>query len=98
MPASELQKKAAYFLVFVLVVVAVLILLPDVHSWVRDYFRDHYNLHMNPDGLIEAADKNVAVGPKMVETTFSITINLLHIVRIVVWMALVIAFVRFFSY
>src|SRR5205085_357070 len=70
--------------------------LPFAESWLKDYFALHYGLVITPEGRAVAADGN-AVG-KMTDTTVSMVVNMLHVFKIVFWMALIISVVRFLGY
>jgi small-conductance mechanosensitive channel/CRP-like cAMP-binding protein len=92
MSASELQKKAVYFFVFAGLVALVLIMFDGI----RDYIAVQLGLIVNADGTI--SDPSRDLPDKMVETAISLVVNILHIVKIILWMALVVAVVRFLSY
>jgi small-conductance mechanosensitive channel len=96
MPTSEFQKKALFFVFFAGSLILILFALPFAESWLKDYFALHYGLVITPEGRAVAADGN-AVG-KMTDTTVSMVVNMLHVFKIVFWMALIISVVRFLGY
>jgi len=96
MPATEIQKKAAYFLVFAGLLALILILFPFIEDWINAYMVGQFGLIVSPDGSVTSA--NGSVPAKMTETWISLVVNTLHILKIFLWMALVIAFVRFVAY
>ncbi len=93
MAASELQKKAAYFLIFASILALILILFPFAEEWVRAYLAAKFGLIVAADGSVVVADGDMPA--KMTETSISLVVNILHIVKIFLWMALIIAVVRF---
>lgn len=97
MPASDLQKKAYYFLIFAGIVALVLVLFPFLEDWVRDYLAGRFGLIVAGDGAVTVPDGRSAPS-MMVETSISLVVNILHILKIILWMALVIAIVRFVSF
>jgi len=92
MPTSEFQRKAVFFVFFAGTLILILFALPFAESWLKDYFALHYGLVITPEGRAVAADGN-AVG-KMTDTTVSMVVNMLHVFKIVFWMALIISVVR----
>lgn len=96
MAEPNLRKKTLYFLSFAAVLIFVLILFPFLEDWVRGYLSQQYGLVVAPDGGVTAANGDVP--PKMTETTISLVVNVLHIIKIFLWMTLVIAIVRFFGF
>ncbi|MBA2336054.1 MAG: mechanosensitive ion channel family protein [Blastocatellia bacterium] len=96
MPASILQKKAVYFVAFSIVVILILVLLPFVERFVHGYVLAQLNLAVMPDGSVATA---VGSAPGMMtETSVGILLNLFRLGRILLWMALIIAVVRFFGH
>ena len=97
MPASEFQKKALFFFVFSGIVTLILILLPFAESLLLSYLNIHFGITITPDGKVIGAS-GVSEPGMMTETAFSLFINIFHIIKIFLWMALVIVIVRFVSY
>ena len=95
MPASEFQKRAFYFLVVAGTITIILFALPFVEGWVYNIVLPQFGLRIEADGR--------AVGPgggspnMMAETTIRLVENILHVIRILLWMVLVISVVRFLS-
>jgi small-conductance mechanosensitive channel/CRP-like cAMP-binding protein len=96
MAASEFQRKALFFVLFAGVLALILFTLPFAESWIRDYLALHFGVVVTPEGRGVSAD-GVPVG-KMTETTVTLLVTLLHIIKIGLWMALVISIVRFLAY
>ncbi|PYS99120.1 MAG: hypothetical protein DMF63_13705 [Acidobacteria bacterium] len=94
MPASELRKKAAFFAIFAGIVILVLVLMPLVEDRFFSYFLEHYGISITPGG--ELVPRSGDVPPDMmVKTSIAVAINVIRIVEILLWMALVISVVRF---
>jgi small-conductance mechanosensitive channel len=93
MPASEFRKKAVVFVLFAGIIILVLVLMPFAESQLYGYFLNHYGIAITPDGSVPRSGEQ---RPGMiVETSVSLAVNLLRILRILLWMALVISIVRF---
>jgi small-conductance mechanosensitive channel/CRP-like cAMP-binding protein len=96
MAYSDLYKKAVYFVIFAGIVTLVLILLPFVEQALQNYVLSQFGLAISPDGNVVGTDGE---SPSMMTaTTIGLIINLFHIAKILLWMALVISTVRFLSH
>lgn len=92
MSASQLQKRAIFLVIFLAVVISVLLVLPFFENALREYVLMSFALTFE-DGKIVSTDGST---PSMVTTTtLELIFNLFNIAKIVLWMALVIAVVRF---
>src|SRR5260221_1480904 len=96
MPATETQKKVAYFLVFVVLLATTLILFPFIEDWINTAVASQFGLVVSHEGAISVA--NGGTPDKMSVTWIGLVVNILEIVEIILWMALVITVVRFVSY
>jgi len=96
MPASVLQKKAVFFVAFSAVVILILVLLPFVERFVQGYILSRLDLMVTPEGGVIGSGGG-APG-MMTETSVSLLLNLFRLARIFLWLALIIAIVRFFGY
>ncbi|HMJ09118.1 MAG TPA: mechanosensitive ion channel family protein [Pyrinomonadaceae bacterium] len=96
MPASTFQKKAIFFLVFSGVIVLILIGFPLFESWLQDNILPEFALKMAADGKVMNAD-NTDAG-MMATTTISLAVNIFHVLKVFLWMALIISIVRFVSF
>lgn len=96
MPASEFQRKALFFIAFSSTVVFVLVALPILEIGLQDYVLPQFALKMDANGkLLNLNDSE----PNMMSiTTVSLVVNILHLLKIFLWMALIIAIVRFVTY
>jgi small-conductance mechanosensitive channel len=96
MPASVFQRKSLFFVIFSGVVIAILVIIPFLETAYQGYLLTEFGLVVTPDGKVVASDAN-ALG-MMTETWVDLVTNLVHIVKILLWMALVIAVVRYVGY
>ena len=94
MPASDFRKKAFVFVVFAGIVIVILLLMPFAEEQLVAYFQNQFGITITPDGHSVPLSGEQRPG-MMVETSIAIGINVLRIVRILLWMALVIAVIRF---
>ena len=94
MPASDFRKRALVFIAFAGTITLILILLPLVEAQLQAYFLDKFGIAITPDGgaVPSSGDKPPDM---MVSTTVALAVHLLRIIRIILWMALIISFVRF---
>ena len=96
MPSAELQKKAVYFVIVSGIVTLVLLLLPFIENGLQSFVLSQFGLAVSPDGNVISTD---GVQPRMMTvTSIGLLLNLFHIIKIVLWMALVISIVRFVAY
>jgi len=95
MPASELQKKALYFVLFAGLIILALILFTPFDEWVRLYLAGQLDLVIEKGELVHNQTPGV---PSMYETYFGVAVTLLKIVRVILMMTLVICIVRFVGY
>jgi len=93
MAENTFQRKAVYFLIFAGVITILVLLLPAVQDIFESYLLAQFGLSIGPEGKLISADGSTP--GMMSQTTFDLAINLFHIIKIVLWMALVIAVVRF---
>src|SRR5215204_2828877 len=96
MPASEFRNKAAVFVLVSGIVILILVLMPFAEAQLESYFLNHFGIAITPEGHsvpVSGQDPGMMVG-----TSVSLAVNILHIFKIFLWMALVIAVVRFVGY
>jgi small-conductance mechanosensitive channel/CRP-like cAMP-binding protein len=96
MPATDLQKRTIVFLIFAGIVTLSLILFPLLEEWTRTYMVSRFGLVIAMDGSVSAEAGGTA--DMMTATSISLIVNIVHILKIILWMALVISVVRFFIY
>lgn len=95
MPKLEFRKRAAWFLIIIAILTAALILLPDDKT-AKDYFAAQFGMVVSSDGEIQTTAGEKA--PMMAATTVGILENLLNVLEIILWMALVVTLVRLVLY
>lgn len=95
MPTAELQKRFIVFLVFAGVITLILIAIPFVENGLREYVLSQFGLDV-VNGEVISTD---GVAPTMMTSTMiGLVVNLFHIGKIILWMALVISIVRFVAF
>jgi small-conductance mechanosensitive channel/CRP-like cAMP-binding protein len=93
MGESSIQRKIFYFLVFAGIVTILVLALPAIESVVIGYILGQFGFSVAADGQLVVAD---GTAPSMMaQTTYDLAINVFHIVKIILWLGLVIAIVRF---
>jgi len=96
MASSDIRKRTIYFLITAALIILVLLLFPLIDTWVIAAMAERLGITIAPDGTIIGADSTQAA--KMAETSVTLTVTVLHLLKIVVWMALVISIVRYISF
>lgn len=93
MAATDLYKKLLYFLVVAVSVLVTLLVLTFIEEIARKYLLDNLGFVLDQTGRLVSAggDKGASL---MAATGVSLVENILKIVKVVLWMALVIAIVR----
>ena len=91
MAASDLKKRAIYFFVLVIVLVFVLVIFPSDET-ITSYFQSRLAVQSTPDGLTYVASGEKA---HMIDTTISLMVTLLTILKILIGMVIVVSTVRF---
>jgi small-conductance mechanosensitive channel len=95
MPPSELQKRSLFFLIFAGTVTLILVLLPFGESGLQEYVLPQFGLRVDDGQLISASGPSPSM---MTSTLYALVLNLIHIAKILLWMALIIAVVRFVAF
>lgn len=95
MAVSELQKKTSFFVVFVLLTILILLALPFVEGWLQTSVFPQFGMYFGENAwqLTEASAKT-----PMNVTYAGVAEAFFHIFKIGLGMAVVVTFVRFFSY
>lgn len=96
MADPQFRRRSVLFLFVLATVTLVLLLLPLVETVVWQYVLTRFGLLIGPDGNLIAEG---GAAPGMVaHTTYDLASNVLHILKIILWMAVVIAVVRYVGY
>ena len=93
MAESGLQRKTIFFLIFAGVIVVLVLILPLIEDLFNAYLLSQLGLGLNADGRLASADG--APAGMMMQTTYDLIVNVFHVVKILLWMALVISIVRY---
>ncbi len=96
MSSAGLQKKALFFVVSSGIVALVLVLMPLVETLLQGYLASQFGLILTPEGKVVATDGSLP--GMMTETSISLIVNILHILKVFLWMALIISIVRFLGH
>src|ERR1043166_4296006 len=96
MPWPDIRKRSVYFFITAALIVVILLLFPLVEGWAIDAVAARFGMVIAPDGTVTMADGSAPA--KMTETSIDLIIAVIHLLKIVVWMALVIAIVRYVSF
>ena len=97
MPASDLQKKAVFLLASSAIVILILVSLPFIESVFSLYLQGEFGITLTPEGYMVPKDGDANKPSMMVETGISLIVNVLRLIKIFLWMALVISIIRFLS-
>jgi small-conductance mechanosensitive channel/CRP-like cAMP-binding protein len=92
MPPSELQRRSVYFLIFAGTVTLTLIVLSFVESGLTDYGLAQFGLEIR-EGQLRSLDG--APPSMMTNALVDLVLNLFRIAKVLLWMALIIAVVRY---
>lgn len=107
MASAELRKRLLFFLIFATLATVTLVSLPIAESWLQDrVLSEQFHLKITSDGLRKIVEETVngevktkeVMPDKMEQTTVSLITNLLHILKILLWMSLIISGVRLLTY
>ena len=94
MPATELQRKAIYLIIFVGINILILSALPFVESWLQTSVFPPLGMDFGTGWELTKESGTVAMNV----TYASATDTFFRILKIVLWMAIIIAIVRFIAY
>lgn len=92
MAPSSFQKKAVVFVIFSGTITLILVAFPLVEGWLQEYILPQFDLQMTGGKLVNTDGSQPGM---MASTTVSLVVNIFHIAKILLWMALVISVVRF---
>ncbi len=93
MESTKFQRKLSFFVITIAVVSLILVCLPFLDSWIRESIYSQFNLVIAEDGTVASTD---GTDPSQFATTLlSLLVNLLKIIKILLWMTIVISIVRF---
>jgi small-conductance mechanosensitive channel len=92
--ASDLQKKAVYFIVFVGLIVLILSSLPVIESWLQTAVLSEFGLVFSKGWTLTAESADIPMN-----VTYASALDaFFRIITIILWMAAVIATVRFLAF
>ncbi|MDM7921114.1 MAG: mechanosensitive ion channel family protein [Pyrinomonadaceae bacterium] len=98
MASTELKRKTAFFFAFAGTILLILLVFPFVEGIVQEYLRVTFNIVIShPEGTAT----RVSDGPPidmMTVTAIQLAVNLIHVIKVFLWMMLVIACVRYLGF
>lgn len=95
MPSQVFQRKAFLFVVVSGIVILALFALSVIESSIQEYWLPQFSLQI-VDGKLLNADKSE---PSMMSSTaLTLAVNIIQILKVILWMALVISIVRFLAF
>ncbi len=95
MSSNDYRKKSFLLLAVIAVVILVLLCLPLIEDWLRQSVYSQFNLVINEDNEIVSVD---GTEPGQAATTvLGLVVNLLLIIKIILWMSIVVSVVRLFT-
>lgn len=97
MPPSEFQKRAVFFVIFSGIIILILVLMPFAENLFQSYLLNQFGIDLTPDGNLVPTPGENHPG-MMVETGISLLVSVIRLAKILLWMGLVIAIVRFVTY
>lgn len=90
--ASELRKKSVLFVISAGILVLILIFFPMVESVLLSYIISYFDLRLTVEGDI------IKPASEIGETSYNLTVNFFHILKIILWMGLVVTVIRFINF
>ncbi|MCB1024807.1 MAG: mechanosensitive ion channel [Acidobacteria bacterium] len=92
MEQSKVRRKYFIFLLIIAVVALILVCLPFVEEWIRQSIYSQFSLVINEDNAVMSTD---GTDPSQAAITIlSLVVNLLLVIKIVLWMTIVVSVVR----
>lgn len=95
MAETSFKRRSFFFLIFAGVVTILVLIIPIIENLFQNYLLTQFGILIGGDGNLIAPDD--APVSMMSQTMYDLAVNLVHIVKIILWMALVIAIVRFLA-
>lgn len=96
MSDTSFQRRAVIFLIATGIITMILMLLPVAENFLFQYILNQFGLSVGPEGRLATIDGSEVT--MVSQTGYDLVINVFHIIKIIVWMALVIVIVRFIGY
>lgn len=93
--ANELRKRTIFFLISTAIITLILIIIPN-ETTIQHYLMNYFDLALTNEGKVVNSDGSMA--SQVSETTIGLFVNLLHLIKIILGMALVIIAVRFVNF
>lgn len=96
MEPSELRRRLTLLVMIIAVVALILIVLPFIEAWFLQSVYSQFNLFINDEGDVLKRLSNGSVGKpgQLSQLLLGLLVNLFKIIKIILWMTGIIAFVR----
>ena len=91
----EMRKKTVFFLLSTGIITLVLLVMPSENT-IQHYLMNYFGIALTPEGKVINTDGSMA--SQVSETTIGLILNAYHLGKIILWMAMVIIFVRFVNF
>jgi len=92
---NELRKRTVFFLISTAIIILILLLIPLVENIINSSLMNYFNLTLAEGKII---NKDASDTSQVGETSISLLVNFFHLVKIILWMAVVIIAVRFINF
>ena len=92
----EMRKRTVFFLLSTGIITLILLGIPLIESALHNSLLSYFGVTSAPDGKLLGSEG--AAPSQVSETSISLLVNFFHLVKIILWMAVVIIFVRFLNY
>src|SRR5689334_1368386 len=92
---SEMRKRTVFFLLSTAIITLILLIIPSENT-IQHYLMNYFGLVLAPEGKITNADGSMA--SQVSETSIGLILNSYHLLKIILWMAVVIIFVRYINF
>src|SRR5687768_8601497 len=97
MPSPNLRKRLVFYLTLIGIIVSIVVLLPFVEEFVKRYLLSELGIAIDANGVATSSDAAIPAPGMPIVTTISLVSNILHLVKVILGMAIVIATVRLIS-
>jgi small-conductance mechanosensitive channel len=97
MVPSKIRRKLVFFAGLIAIIGVFLIILSPVEEALQFYLYSHFNIEINSEGHLVTKGGINPPSPTVL-TILSLIVHLFHIIKIIFWMGIVIAVVRFFIF
>ena len=100
MASSDIRKRTIYFVIFAAAIfVFAFVVFPFVEEWARTAVAARLGYALGPRlTLLDQQGQTVESLPSMVQKSWDLLNNVLHLMNVILWMALVVTIIRYISF